>query len=210
MSEPGDLDGFPRVNDGHGSWYRAHRIDRGPWWFSSDRQGRFDLDPPYGTCYLASDVGVAVRERLGDQLIAAGVVSTAAADTMVVSALRQDTTDVADLTSKEAAGYGVTREAGAMEHYRLPQAWAAALQSLGYTGLRYWPRFSPAAGCYALAVFGGAGADDAKRRDPRPLSGRQACEQAGIAVHAPPHQVEITNPHQAPPPDWGTRPSGPV
>lgn len=37
------------------------------WWFSADGSGRFDLTPPYGTCYLATDAYAAIREatRLG-------------------------------------------------------------------------------------------------------------------------------------------------
>ena len=35
--------------------HRGHRAGNGPWWFSSDGGGRFDLTPPRGTCYLAYD-----------------------------------------------------------------------------------------------------------------------------------------------------------
>src|SRR4029450_991876 len=37
----------------------------GPWWFSSDAHGRFDLAPPRGTCYLADDEVTALLEGLG-------------------------------------------------------------------------------------------------------------------------------------------------
>ncbi|HZD65267.1 MAG TPA: hypothetical protein VE152_04135, partial [Acidimicrobiales bacterium] len=36
-------------------FYRIHWADRGAWWFSSDGSGRFDLERPRGTCYVAQD-----------------------------------------------------------------------------------------------------------------------------------------------------------
>lgn len=57
--------------------YRAHHRGFGAWWFASDRQGRFNLDSPCGTCYLAIDEETALRERLGPTT---GVVSYGWAD----------------------------------------------------------------------------------------------------------------------------------
>jgi hypothetical protein len=66
---PGDLTGFPMTR----SPQRLHRVCRagkGTWWFSSDLAGRFDLRPPEGTCYFATDANGAIREasRLGPSL----------------------------------------------------------------------------------------------------------------------------------------------
>ncbi|HEY3140297.1 MAG TPA: hypothetical protein VGJ86_04170, partial [Acidimicrobiales bacterium] len=41
---------------------RVCRRGRDTWWFSSDGSGRFDLAPPHGTCYLATDPIGALRE----------------------------------------------------------------------------------------------------------------------------------------------------
>ena len=49
-------------------FYRAHRQDHGPWYFSSSMQGRFDLPELEGTCYLALTPAAAVREVLGSRL----------------------------------------------------------------------------------------------------------------------------------------------
>jgi len=66
LAEPGDLRGFP--------WsappkrlVRVCRAGASTWWFSSGGEGRFDLAPPEGTCYLATDAYAAIREasRLG-------------------------------------------------------------------------------------------------------------------------------------------------
>lgn len=55
-------------------WWRQHRESVGPWWFSSDVSGRFDLEPPSGTCCLASSASAAIRERVGPDMVARGVV----------------------------------------------------------------------------------------------------------------------------------------
>lgn len=189
---PADLDGFPhRTADG--TWYRAHRADRGGWWYASDGSGRFDLTPPDGTCYLDSDTDVAVRERLGETLVHAGMVSAVEADRMVVSRLLLDTV-LADTTCQQATRYGITRELATITGYRLPQQWAAALHTAGWPGLCYWRRFSPGPACRAAAVFGPAGADNQTPGDPAPVSGRDACAQSGIAVYGIPHTLATIEP----------------
>ncbi|MGN6634758.1 MAG: RES domain-containing protein, partial [Oryzihumus sp.] len=60
------LAGFPAYRlDPRTVLCRAHLAANGPWWFSHDGGGRFDLPAPRGTCYLATDPAAAVRERLG-------------------------------------------------------------------------------------------------------------------------------------------------
>jgi len=60
-----DLGGFPvwHVHAGT-TLLRVTTSGYGPWWFSSDGAGRFDLAPPRGTCYLADDEMGALLEVL--------------------------------------------------------------------------------------------------------------------------------------------------
>ena len=91
--------------DGGRVWYRAHAVGLGPWWYSHDSSGRFDLPAPAGTCYLASQLEVAVRERLGETLVTAGLIAADEAARMVVSRLEIDpNTMVADTTNQACAG----------------------------------------------------------------------------------------------------------
>ena len=64
--DPDDLDGFPAWHVHAGTTLcRVTTSGLGPWWFSSDGQGRFDLEPPRGTCYLADEEVGALLEVLG-------------------------------------------------------------------------------------------------------------------------------------------------
>lgn len=188
-----DLDGFPTAS-ASGTWCRAHTTGYGPWWFASGGEGRFDLATPDGTCYLASDVEGAVRERLGGTLARRGMVLAAEADRMAVSRLEVDV-DAADATARGAAGFGITRELGAMVPYDLPQRWATALHRAGHQALRYWPRFSNAADMTALALFGTSGADGGRSIDVTPMSGRDACRAARIAVIGLPRDMPTIEPN---------------
>jgi len=51
---------------------------------------------------------------------------------------------LANLTSRQAAGFGITVEIGTLVPYDLPQAWAAKLRHAGAEGLAYWLRHDPA------------------------------------------------------------------
>lgn len=189
---PANLADFPTTT-ASGEWFRAHTAGRGPWWFASDGCGRFDLAPPEGTCYVASHSAPAVHERLGETLVNGGVISGSEADRMVVSRLPLSER-IADATVQQATRYGVTRELGTVIPYELPRRWASALRAAGHGGLRYWPRFSVLASYRAVALFGPAGADEARPIDPAPVSGRAAARAAGITVVDPPRTVSITDP----------------
>jgi hypothetical protein len=131
----------------------------GPWWFSSDAHGRFDLAPPRGTCYLADDEVTALLEVLGPVM----VVSPRWAARLSVWHLglpRQ--CSAADTTVRMSRGFGVTAELASITPYALPQAWAAAFAAAGHEGVRYRVRHDPS-GSRALALFGAAG----ERRWPR-------------------------------------------
>ena len=180
--------------------YRAHTVGKSPWWFSSDLSGRFDLMLPDGTCYLATDLATALRERFGHDLVRQGVVTFDAAARTQVSNLRvPEPRWLANTCSRDAATYGMTREIGTCPTYDIPQAWAAAFFGTGkHTGIRYQTRFTTGSAPNAVALF-----EDAGQRnwptDPHPLSGAQACRQVGIIVaHRPTRrQLRIVQPTDA-------------
>ena len=157
---PGDLDlaSFPGRRLDRGTvLFRAHRADRGAWWFCSDGSGRFDLAEPRGTCYLAESAVVAVRERIGVVLGSRPRVPAAVLAGVVVSRLDvADPISVANLRAARASTFGVQNELATLEPYDVPQAWARALDAAGFDGVRYPARFSTGrAG--SVAVFGPGG-----------------------------------------------------
>lgn len=190
---PEDLDAFPAAPLAGQDWYRAHTVNRGPWWFSHAGNGRFDLEPPDGTCYLGSSVETAVRERLGPTLSRANQIPTDEANGMVVSRLHAEGT-AADTTAQEASRFGVTRELSTTTPYDLPQRWARALHGAGYDGLTYWPRFSPGSAQHALALFGAAGADSTQPTDPAPMAGPAAARHANVTVVGVPRSLDTVHP----------------
>lgn len=177
--------------------YRAHGAGRSPWWFSSNLSGRFDLMPPNGTCYLATDVISALRERFGHELVRQGVVTfNAAAGTQVSKLQVPSTRYLAKTCSPDAANFGMTREIATCASYKIPQAWAKAFFDGGkHSGIRYQSRFSTGAACNALALFDLAG-QQGWPTDPQPTPGVKACTDVGIKVLHPPtsRQVRIAQP----------------
>lgn len=169
---PDKLVGFPVWHVHAGTVLcRVTASDQGPWWFSSDAEGRFDLVPPRGTCYLADDEIGALLEVLGPLVL----ISPAWARRLNLWHLglpRQ--CSAADITVREARGFGVTAELATVTPYPLPQQWAAAFAAAGREGVRYRIRHDPG-GSRALALFGAAG----ERRWPR---GRR--QQVGPALLA--------------------------
>lgn len=195
---PPDIARFPRTRLSPGTpWQRAHTVGNSPWWFSCDLSGRFDLISPQGTCYLASDLATALRERFGHDLVRQGVVTFQAAARTQVSTLHVSSARwLANTCTPAAANFGMTREIGTCPSYDLPQAWAAAFFDGGkHSGVRYQTRFSTGARPNAVALFDAAGQHDWPA-DPHPLPGVQACTQVGIAVtHRPTRrQVRIVQP----------------
>ncbi|HWT49465.1 MAG TPA: RES family NAD+ phosphorylase [Mycobacterium sp.] len=177
--------------------YRAHTVSRSPWWFSSDLSGRFDLIQPNGTCYLSTNMATALRERFGHDLVRQGVVTFEAAARTQVSELRSPAARwLASTCSRNAVDFGLTREIGTCPAYDIPQAWAAAFFDTGrHAGIRYQTRFTTGSAPNAVALFDDAGQHNWST-DPRPLSGAEACDQAGIKVaHRPTRrQVRIVQP----------------
>jgi len=183
-----DLSQFPTV-DKNGHLYRAHTASFGPWYFSADGRGRFDLTNPHGTCYLADTVGAAVRERLGEQFTTDRWVAPEDAQKMVVSKLAVHLSHVADLESADVGNYPITQELTSMEDYQVPQAWARAFHAAGMSGIHYRGRFSYTAGD-SWAMFGAGGPDSTSPVDPNPVGGFDACGLANIRVlPAPPSDL---------------------
>lgn len=184
---PKDIVRFPkwRLRPTH-DLLRAHGVGLSPWWFSSDLSGRFDLVPPNGTCYLATDLETALRERFGHALVNQGVVTFEAAARTHVSRLRVPAGRwLANTCHDGAAHFGMTRELGTCADYRLPQAWAAAFHGSGLSGTRYQTRFTTGPRPNAVALFGEAGQQEWPVDD-APLAGVDACGDVGITVvHLP-------------------------
>jgi len=154
----GALQGFPTFRLKPATrLHRAHSRDRGPWWFGASG-GRFDLQAPLGTCYLADSPLSALRERLGTVLGGSAAVPASLLEDAVVSALSvPEEVVLADLESSAASRFGVTRELATMVPYAVPQAWARAFHEAQHGGVRYGPRFSTGQTC-SYAVFSAGGA----------------------------------------------------
>lgn len=196
---PTQLADFPRwrLRKRQTMW-RAHTAARSPWWFGSDNTGRFNLSTPHGTCYLATDITTALRERFGPALVAQGLISaTAAAETLVSHLNPPKERQLADTTHAQAVRFGLTRELFtiAADGYELTRRWAAALHAAGAAGIRYQSRFTSTARANAFALFDTAGQHD-WLNDPAPIPGTQACAAADLTVLALPtrRQVRIIRP----------------
>ncbi len=186
---PADISGFPTKQLRKGRMlYRAHNKDNGPWWFASDDGGRFNLDPPAGTCYLAVDEETALRERLGRAMVKRGVVSQGWADETVVSRVSVFRGGrVAHTCHREATNHGMTREIAtyARRGYGLTRSWARRFHAVGLRGILYESRFTTITEPNAYALFDDAGSKSWPD-DPAPASGADACRRAGLKVFSPP------------------------
>jgi len=190
------LAAFPHCEIGpHTSLFRVVRQGRGPWWFGSSLGGRFDLPVPEGTCYLATDPLAALLEAIGADRTDGGV----SADFLRERRLRRltlpHTVTLADLTSRQAAGFGITGEIDTIVPYELPQAWATRLREAGSEGLLYWLRHDPSRSP-GIALFGPHGERTRWRRwreQPiaEDLRARLAAE-CGIEVREAPRADQLT------------------
>ncbi|MDD0856720.1 RES family NAD+ phosphorylase [Arthrobacter alpinus] len=158
---------------------------RGAWWFSSIAPGgivggRFDLDMPRGTCYLATDIQTALRERVGTHISQANLVPEAVVNRMEVVNLRlPQQARLADTSHESAANWGAIRELGASYgDYSRTALWATAFLQDGFSGLLYESRLTSIAVASAIALF-----DKCEQRDwpegPR-ISGAEAFKAASI------------------------------
>jgi hypothetical protein len=160
LSEPPPVErlaSFPvwHVHAGTRLW-RVTRAGNGPWWFSSDGSGRFDLPAPRGTCYLADDPAVALLESFGPLWPELGVSRAVVDQRRLWDVALPEQADAADATVRAARSFGVTAELGTITPYDLPHRWAAAFAAAGFDGVRARARHDPGGG-RVLAWFGAAG-----------------------------------------------------
>ncbi len=155
--DPRTLRQFPCSTAGTGTeLWRVVRQGHGPWWFGCGMTGRFDLPEPEGTCYLATDELTALLEVLGPERSAGRITTEELSRRRLHRLCLPVEHSLADLTSRQAAGFGVTLEIHSHPQYRLTQAWARRLRQAGADGLLYLARHDPAAG-KSVALFGPAG-----------------------------------------------------
>jgi len=188
-----DLSRFPRRTLKEGAaWFRQHAAGVGPWWFSSNGAGRFDLPAPRGTCCLASSAHAAVEERVGPDLAAHGLVPSSLLEGRLVSGLKLPHPVVAaNVDSAAASRHGITRELAVMVPYEIPQRWAAALAAAGFDGIVAGLRFTPGTPV-GLALFGKAGERTSWARDAQPRFAAAVAPQMGLRVVEPPRADELT------------------
>lgn len=134
---------------------RIHRHDRGPWWFSHDGSGRFDLAAPSGTCYFALDELGAFVEVFREMRVIPDIELFARRVSVihVPAPVR-----LADCTAPAAASFGITAAIHSTEDYVKTQTWAGALAAAGFGGVRYLVSHDPAQRNVGIALFGPAGA----------------------------------------------------
>lgn len=155
---PGDAGAVPRVVR-DGPWHRCvDRRHEQPWWFSSrtgnDNPGRFDLEAPAGTCYLAARPVAAILEVCADP----DALDPPPPTTRLIAALTvwsgrlHDGSGLADTTV--ACTPRLTLELSTVVPYDLPHGWADALAADGASGLISTARFGSDD---VLALFGPEG-----------------------------------------------------
>ncbi|MGH9139490.1 MAG: RES family NAD+ phosphorylase [Acidimicrobiales bacterium] len=176
--------------------HRVTRAEHGPWWFSSDGAGRFDLPAPRGTCYLADDPVLALFETLGATASAPVLAPSVVEDRRVWSVPLPDPCDAADTTVRRARAFGVTAELATITPHGQPQAWASAFRAAAFGGIRYRARHDPAGG-RCLALFGRAGERRSWRRGQPaavgPALGDRFLVEAGIRIAAVPRVDHLAN-----------------
>ena len=141
-------------------------------------------------------------ESLGPE-INVGVVASDRLDELKLFTWAPDTPLVlADLTRREAAGFGVTNELSAMVPYDVPQSWADELdQTEGVEGIRYRGRFDPGDPGRAVAHFGPAGEAERPTGRGKKIGAalrRRLEQECKIRVAPAPSSTEVT----IAAPDW--------
>jgi hypothetical protein len=160
---PSDVRQFPRYRLRAGTTiYRIHREEFGPWWFSDDGRGRFDLVllPGQGTCYLAQRaVGGLLEAFKGMRMVSEEDMAARRECAIVLS---RDLL-LANCCVAAAGKFGVNAEIHTTEVYGKTQAWAAALRRAGFDGIRYFLRSDPSLKLIGYAIFDVAGEPPAHR-----------------------------------------------
>lgn len=178
---------FPRKRIPAGfELFRAHSPRRGAWWFDDSPHGRFNLRDGRGTCYVATRVETAVRERVRDAVSSTNVVSPKLAQSFTVSVVNvPDELTSAAVSASRAVVYGVVRALVTMADYSIPQKWARTLRSNGFGGIYYGSAYTTG-GPSALALFGDRGAPGGRFATRSYATGAEGCQAAGMTVIGPP------------------------
>jgi hypothetical protein len=182
---PDDLSRFPAFGvDRRRSLYRIHRTDAGPWWFSGDGSGRFDLRDGRGSCYLAvTPVGAFI-----EVFRVATVIPEAEVEARSLSSLVSPTrARLADCTVSAARKFGITGAIHTQPDYTVPQIWAEAFAAAGFGGIRYRVSHDPAQRELGAVLFGDAGEPSlpVRRTEPIPASVIEAARQRFGLIVAP-------------------------
>lgn len=186
-----DLTGFPvRLVPAGTQWYREHGA-QGPWFFAAGPGGRFNLDEPDGTLYLANRPEAAARERVGPDHVQHGLVPHGVVAKRWVSTLHlQEDVRAAHVNHDRAPDFRVVPELTVMRPYDTPRAWARAFARAAFDGVRSTLRHSSGT-CRGLSVFGTAGPRDWPA-DPHPVRLTTLLEgMVGIEVVGAPALDEI-------------------
>ena len=187
-----DLSTFPHKTVSKGRrWWRNHG-PLGPWYFDSSSEGRFNLDDPYGTLYLATSRECAVRERIGFDMADAGYVTAWLVDGRQVSELELPV-DVraARATGADCLRWGlVAGELTNVDDFSLTRSWARAFHAAGFGGMWTMLRFSGAHG-RGLSVFGDKGPRD-WGKPITSMSMRAAVRSMHLTVLDPPPSTGLT------------------
>lgn len=146
---PQTLHGFPSVPAPR-LLYRIHRSSHDPLYFSSTGDGRFDLRPR-GTLYAAETPVGAFLEVFRSRLIPSAEVAARSLTTLEGTQELQ----LADCTSPEARGFGVTAAIRSTPDYAITQRWALAFADAGLDGIQYLVSHDPSAGERGVALFDG-------------------------------------------------------
>jgi hypothetical protein len=155
-NSPAQLAGFPTHTYPAGTAFvRSHSSGRGPWYFTNNGAGRFDLAGTHGTCYVAEDEVITLLEKFGGMK---AVPDYSIEGVSISSVSLAGDLVVADLTSNKGVAYGVTGEIFDTSNYPLTQRWAASLHAAGFAGVRYWARHELEHDHRAVAIFDSAGA----------------------------------------------------
>jgi hypothetical protein len=175
-------------------FFRVVRKGRGPWWFGSTMDGRFDLPEPHGTCYLAVDPLSALLEILGPERRGGIVSANLIAERRIRQLQIPAEIAVADTTVRQASGFGITAEIGTIVPYGRPQAWAARLFQAGLQGILYWLRHDPSRS-EGIALFGSHGERKTWKRGRERTVSRELIQrlrmECGIEVEPIPHSRQL-------------------
>lgn len=187
-----DLSRFPRRSVRKDTlWFREHG-PLGPWYFASGPGGRYNLDTPSGTLYLANSEVAAAKERVGRELASTQRIPASLVQDRSVSCLLMPAqVSLAYLTAGQVDQWGViANELATVAPYDVPRAWARTFHAEGFDGLWTCLRYgNTTARCVAL--FGTEGPRGWPMHDrTKPL--REVLESNHYQVVDPPHSTQIT------------------